>query len=496
MNTVPFAGTQGQGQGQSESSSNRNEAISSLKQQASWPKTTPPRKLSTSRTSSPCRKENHYQKMLSFCPTPLPADHQDQGVNTKTAFLDDGQYATSTWMLHYSGEQSTDNLRAQPLASASETMDRFSRESTVTPFPIQYNGSDDTASDLSRSSASSTSLTASMPDGLLKVASSYQYDNQHSSHAYHIDGRLGTSVGRKKSNTSPLPFPVGCPTFQHPELARNPPAETHRWDKRQHPQQQASSKLGGERTSEHSLQQHQTSFHLLQNRQHDEPMLYGHAPSSTGHSPCGVYDQEPQQGYHECQQYQVLQQYQHHQVKPLYHYPLNQHSYYVGGFKGNNRSFNHLSGTPTSQPFQFEQRYFNFQTQELTTVKPRPFQLSDFTVNRTIGTGSCGRVLLVQSVFNFRFYALKVLKKRQVVQSNQIEHVNEEKRILEKIRHPFLVKTWGTFQDTTNLYIVMDYVVGGELFSVLRRIQVIHRDGGRPVLRNKRWTLTCGDHVS
>lgn len=53
-----------------------------------------------------------------------------------------------------------------------------------------------------------------------------------------------------------------------------------------------------------------------------------------------------------------------------------------------------------------------------------------------------------------------------------MEHVNEEKRILEQIRHPFLVKTWGTFQDPASLYIVMDYVVGGELFSVLRRMQV------------------------
>jgi len=75
-------------------------------------------------------------------------------------------------------------------------------------------------------------------------------------------------------------------------------------------------------------------------------------------------------------------------------------------------------------------------------------------------------------VYNSRFYALKVLKKKQIVQSNQVEHVNEEKRILEQIRHPFLVKTWGTFQDPSNLYIVMDYVVGGELFSVLRRMQV------------------------
>ncbi|KAG0321353.1 camp-dependent protein kinase catalytic subunit [Linnemannia gamsii] len=131
-------------------------------------------------------------------------------------------------------------------------------------------------------------------------------------------------------------------------------------------------------------------------------------------------------------------------------------------------------GNPTTvspQPFQFEQKHFNFQTQELIAVKPRPFQLADFTMNRTIGTGSCGRVHLVQSIYNSRFYALKVLKKKQIVQSNQVEHVNEEKRILEQIRHPFLVKTWGTFQDHANLYIVMDYVVGGELFSVLRRMQ-------------------------
>ncbi|KAF9973831.1 camp-dependent protein kinase catalytic subunit [Actinomortierella ambigua] len=138
---------------------------------------------------------------------------------------------------------------------------------------------------------------------------------------------------------------------------------------------------------------------------------------------------------------------------------------------------------PQQQPFKFEQHQFNFQTQQVTAIpnsqaqyhhqyqnKPRPFQLTDFTIHRTIGTGSCGRVHLVQSVFNSRFYALKVLKKRQIIASNQVEHVNEEKRILERIRHPFLVKTWGTFQDQPNLYIVMDYVVGGELFSVLRRM--------------------------
>lgn len=40
---------------------------------------------------------------------------------------------------------------------------------------------------------------------------------------------------------------------------------------------------------------------------------------------------------------------------------------------------------------------------------------------------------------------------------------------MEAVANPFLVNLWGTFQDDSNLYMVMDYVPGGELFSVLRK---------------------------
>lgn len=53
-----------------------------------------------------------------------------------------------------------------------------------------------------------------------------------------------------------------------------------------------------------------------------------------------------------------------------------------------------------------------------------------------------------------------------------VAHSNNEKHILESVAHPFLVNMWGTFQDDVNLYMVMDYVPGGELFSILRRSQV------------------------
>ena len=103
------------------------------------------------------------------------------------------------------------------------------------------------------------------------------------------------------------------------------------------------------------------------------------------------------------------------------------------------------------------------------------YSLDDFVLQRTLGTGSFGRVHLVQSTCNYRFYAIKVLKKAQVVKMKQVEHTNDERKMLQRVKHPFLITLWGTFQDSKNLYMVMDFVEGGELFSLLRKSQV--RDG-------------------
>ncbi|KAF4563104.1 camp-dependent protein kinase catalytic subunit [Pleurotus pulmonarius] len=97
------------------------------------------------------------------------------------------------------------------------------------------------------------------------------------------------------------------------------------------------------------------------------------------------------------------------------------------------------------------------------------YKLADFVIQRTLGTGSFGRVHLVQSKHNLRFYAIKVLNKEKVVKMKQEAHTNNEQHILECIQHPFIVNLWGTFQDCTNLYMVMDFVPGGELFTLLRR---------------------------
>jgi len=53
----------------------------------------------------------------------------------------------------------------------------------------------------------------------------------------------------------------------------------------------------------------------------------------------------------------------------------------------------------------------------------------------------------------------------------QVEHTNSERAVLSVVRHPFLVNLWGTFSDATFLYMVMDFVPGGELFTLLRKSQ-------------------------
>lgn len=112
------------------------------------------------------------------------------------------------------------------------------------------------------------------------------------------------------------------------------------------------------------------------------------------------------------------------------------------------------------------------QTSSMIRKTSSRYTLSDFNFIRTLGTGSFGRVHLVRSCHNTRFYAIKVLNKERVVRMKQVEHTNSEREMLERVRHPFLVNLWGTFKDAQNLYMVMDFVSGGELFSLLRKSQV------------------------
>ncbi|CAD5214495.1 unnamed protein product [Bursaphelenchus xylophilus] len=97
-------------------------------------------------------------------------------------------------------------------------------------------------------------------------------------------------------------------------------------------------------------------------------------------------------------------------------------------------------------------------------------QLDDFDRIKTLGTGSFGRVMLVKHKATDAYYAMKILDKQKVVKLKQVEHTLNEKRILQAIDFPFLVNMQYSFKDNSNLYMVLEFISGGEMFSHLRRI--------------------------
>lgn len=99
----------------------------------------------------------------------------------------------------------------------------------------------------------------------------------------------------------------------------------------------------------------------------------------------------------------------------------------------------------------------------------KSLHLSDFEVGVTLGTGSFGRVKIAVHKQSNSVCAIKMLKKTEVIKLQQVEHMLSERRILSTLDHPFIVKLSGTFQDEKHLYMVLEYVVGGEFFTHLRK---------------------------
>ena len=72
-----------------------------------------------------------------------------------------------------------------------------------------------------------------------------------------------------------------------------------------------------------------------------------------------------------------------------------------------------------------------------------------------------------------------MLKKSEVIRLQQVEHMVSEKTILAALSHPFIVTLAGTFQDPRYLYMVLEYVVGGEFFTHLRNAQRLDNNNAK-----------------
>ncbi|KAM9974995.1 hypothetical protein ACTFIW_008468 [Dictyostelium discoideum] len=93
----------------------------------------------------------------------------------------------------------------------------------------------------------------------------------------------------------------------------------------------------------------------------------------------------------------------------------------------------------------------------------------DFELLNVIGKGSFGKVMQVKKKGEDKIFAMKVLRKDAIIARKQVNHTKSEKTILQCISHPFIVNLHYAFQTKDKLYMVLDFVNGGELFFHLKR---------------------------
>ena len=114
--------------------------------------------------------------------------------------------------------------------------------------------------------------------------------------------------------------------------------------------------------------------------------------------------------------------------------------------------------------FQSERQYLRLRRQRICA--------SYFETIKVIGRGAFGEVRLCRSKDTGEIYAMKSLRKSEMIKKDQVEHVRAERTILSQASNPWVVKLLYSFQDDENLYLVMEYLGGGDLMTWLMKYDV------------------------
>jgi len=113
--------------------------------------------------------------------------------------------------------------------------------------------------------------------------------------------------------------------------------------------------------------------------------------------------------------------------------------------------------------------------------------IDDFEIRRVLGTGGFGKVFLVSKTSGAQkgnFYAMKVLKKAVIVRNKETKEIDQdinvhakmERDVLAAVRHPFIVDLKYAFQARNKVYLIMEYLAGGELFMQLQKERMLMED--------------------
>ncbi|TMW65732.1 hypothetical protein Poli38472_008374 [Pythium oligandrum] len=113
------------------------------------------------------------------------------------------------------------------------------------------------------------------------------------------------------------------------------------------------------------------------------------------------------------------------------------------------------------------------------TERSRSVGPKDFELLCVIGQGAFGKVVQVRHSPSGEILAMKIVSKKYLVKHNSVSYLQAERDIMTKINHPFLINLRYAFQTPSNVYLVMPFVAGGELFHHLHKEGLLLEDAAR-----------------
>ncbi|KAL2517901.1 AGC kinase family protein [Abeliophyllum distichum] len=106
---------------------------------------------------------------------------------------------------------------------------------------------------------------------------------------------------------------------------------------------------------------------------------------------------------------------------------------------------------------------------EFMRMRRNKICVDDFELLTIIGRGAYGEVRLCREKKSGNIYAMKKLKKSEMLSRGQVEHVRAERNLLAEVASHFIVKLYYSFQDDEHLYLIMEYLPGGDMMTLLMR---------------------------
>ncbi|KAJ2002909.1 Serine/threonine-protein kinase [Coemansia thaxteri] len=102
--------------------------------------------------------------------------------------------------------------------------------------------------------------------------------------------------------------------------------------------------------------------------------------------------------------------------------------------------------------------------------------VTDFQTVKVIGRGAFGEVRLVQKRDTGKIFAMKILRKSEMIKKDQLAHVRAERDVLAESDSMWVVQLYFSFQDSRNLYLIMEFLPGGDLMTMLIKYDIFPED--------------------